>query len=373
MTIAGMRPRETSRAPPRPGSPCAQCQHLQPLAERPPRATRLHRRPSPGHHPAPAVVAVRPPPGARRSAATCPAGSLECRAVSRGSEGLGSDRHQPAHVARHRPGTRSGRGRRGGPTPRPRRARPARTGRRRSARTSAVAPGPCSPEGSTRWPSPRTTAARGESGLAQHQVGGRGDLVGDRRRGHLQHGAVGVGATRQVDQGGSPAQPTAMSVWPSRHARPAVSVTTTATRWPVRAVEPGAAADGPRRRGRAAAARRCPARCWRRRHRQRPAPARAGCAPRAAAHAGQPRGRSRRRSRRRGSATTTRPSALATALLDTHDDVAVGQALGRRERGGQQTRPGRHRPRAAGALRPAGPPARQPTVPARCLRPRHRS
>jgi hypothetical protein len=45
---------------------------------------------------------------------------------------------------------------------------------------------------------------RCERRLADHQLGGRGDLVGDGWGGDLQDRAVGVGLAGQVHQGGQP-------------------------------------------------------------------------------------------------------------------------------------------------------------------------
>ena len=69
-----------------------------------------------------------------------------------------------------------------------------------------------------------------------------------------------------------------MSVWPVRQARPAVSVTSTATLRPMPA---GQRLAQPARRGvrvQREQHRRCRRRCWRRRSRRRPSPGRGGCA-----------------------------------------------------------------------------------------------
>ena len=108
-----------------------------------------------------------------------------------------------------------------------------------SARTSDAAPGPCSPGGSTRSARPRTTANGRPPSLPWAELGRPGDLVGDGGRGHRELVAVGVDAPGVAPRRPcSPAAPIAMSVWPSRQARPAVSVTITATLRPVRCSSP---------------------------------------------------------------------------------------------------------------------------------------
>ncbi len=103
-----------------------------------------------------------------------------------------------------------------------------------SARTRATAPWPSSSRGSTRSARPRTTANGRPAELALGELRGAGDLVGDGRRGHQRAGCRRRRCgRRRSPPPRRPAAPTAMSVWPSRQARPAVSVTTTPTTSPV--------------------------------------------------------------------------------------------------------------------------------------------
>ncbi len=237
-----------------------------------------------------------------------------------------------------------------------------------SPRTSARRRVRARPGGSTRPARPRTTRDRAAGELALHQVGGRGDLVGERRRGDRQLVAVAVrGARRGRRARRVPAAPIARSVCPSRQARPAVSVTTTATLQPgararSRLAQPrgrGVGVDREREHGAGWA-------CWRRRPRPRPSPARGGCARslvRAAAgdHAvglapddGV-----------LGARETARPSALLTTLLVTTTTSpswrpsrrAPARAAARR---GRRPRPPRRSRRPGSAA-----PTRRP-------RPRHR-
>ncbi len=163
------------------------------------------------------------------------------------------------------------------------------------------------PAGSTRSARPRTTAARPAVELALDQVGGRGELVGDRRGGDRQLVAVLVGApgvvVQHVEAGGAdrdvglPVAPGPAGGVGDQHR----DVAPGASRRPAR----GAVA--PRRRGRPAAAPRCPARCWTRRCRRRPSPARGGCARSTCGRGRRRPGRSRRPARPRGRRTAPGP------------------------------------------------------------------
>ena len=177
------------------------------------------------------------------------------------------------------------------------RGRRSRTGRRPPARTSAAAPGPSSPGGQHQVGAAADHRERAAAELALASSASAGELVGDGGRGHRQRVAVGVdaaGVGRRATR--SPAAPIAMSVWPSRQARPAVSVTTTPTLRPVRLGERGAepAAEASGSIGQQHDASR--PRRWRRRRRPRPGSARAWCARSWSGRAGRPPARSRRAS-----------------------------------------------------------------------------
>ena len=78
--------------------------------------------------------------------------------------------------------------------------------------------------------SPRGRRPRGPRGLAHHQLGGRGHLVGHADLGDRQLPAEGVGVPRRSTTAATPAQPMATSVTPWRQGRPKVSDTITPPR-----------------------------------------------------------------------------------------------------------------------------------------------
>ena len=229
-----------------------------------------------------------------------------------------------------RPGPRPARGRRPrgsrtrtGP-PRRRAPAPRRRGRRRSGGQHQVGAG----RGRRRTGRPPS--------LPCAELGGPGDLVGDRRRGHRQRVAVGVGAARRSPRATrTPAAPIAMSVWPSRQARPAVSVTT--TRDVDARTMPDAAAQGARRGVGVLGQQhhRARPRCWRRR-----CPAAAMVRPwRVRTIVVAPR-RATTRAVSPGSASSrvpgrTRPSALLTTLLVTTTTSPSTRSTSGEEQGGE--------------------------------------
>ena len=240
--------------------------------------------------------------------------------------------------------------------------RAGRPGRPRRARTTASrAPYPnrSAPSGRTRAPRARAVVAgrqhqvgaaaddgeRAAAELALGELGGAGDLVGDGRERSRRARCRGRRCGRRSPRRRrSPAAPIAMSVWPSRQARPAVSVTTT------RDVAAGALAAGRRaararrRRGPRAAARRCrastleasmPAAAMVRPRRVRTIVVGAAAGDDADGLAGQ---------RVLAGAAADPALGLADDLAGHDDDVAVGE-LDQRQ---QRSRPGRRRaaPRA---------------------------
>ena len=131
----------------------------------------------------------------------------------------------------------------------------------------------------------------------------------------------------------------AMSVWPSRQARPAVSVTTTPTVRPVQLGEPppdgagrGVGVDGQQHD--VARARR-----WRRRPRRPPSSARDGCARWSSDRAGPPPAPSRPRPHPHASPAAHPALGLGDHLAGHRDDVPVGSpSSGRRPQQGDQHR-----------------------------------
>ena len=122
------------------------------------------------------------------------------------------------------------------PRPTPRRARRprppgrrARTCPRRAAGTGCAAPGPSSSARSTCAARPRTTAHGPAASLPLTRSAAPATSSATRRRGDGERVAVAVDAAGVVVEHPRPAAPIARSVWPCRQARPAVSVTTTAT------------------------------------------------------------------------------------------------------------------------------------------------
>ncbi len=103
-----------------------------------------------------------------------------------------------------------------------------------SGRTSAAAPGPSSPRGRTWSASPRTTAKGRPPSLPD--ASSAIPATSSATAGAVTASGLPWASTRPAwsSSTASPAAPIAMSVWPSRQARPAVSVTTTATLRPVR-------------------------------------------------------------------------------------------------------------------------------------------
>ena len=117
----------------------------------------------------------------------------------------------------------------------------------------------------------------------------------------------------------------ARSISPVRQGRPNVSVTTTATSTPASSSSRDRSAPGRGVRVDGQQQHACPARCWSRRPRRPPAPARAGSRRSGSARGAPPPGRSRRRWPPRGRPARTRPSALDTIFEVTTTHVAVGQ------------------------------------------------
>ena len=148
-----------------------------------------------------------------------------------------------------------------------------------AGRTTAAAPGPSSPAGRTSAASPRTTATGTSSTLPLTRSAAAASSSATATTVCSRRVAVRVRAARGSRRSGAiPATPTAASVRPSRHGRPRVSLTTTATSTPRSSRSRGAQRAARSRRGRPAAARPCPRRCCWRRRRRRPARARAGSA-----------------------------------------------------------------------------------------------
>ena len=139
-----------------------------------------------------------------------------------------------------------------------------------SGRTSAEAPVPCSPGGRTRSSRPRTTAIGRAASLPC--ASSAAPASSSATAGAVTASSLPCASTEPARSTStrSPAAPIAMSVCPSRQARPAVSVTTHAdvAAGPRRGRTRGSPA--PTRRGPPAAAPRCPGPRWRRRCRPRP-------------------------------------------------------------------------------------------------------
>ena len=91
---------------------------------------------------------------------------------------------------------------------------------------------------------PRTTAAATPLSFVHHEARRAGDLVGERDHGVMQLAPVRSSRPRRSSSGSIPAQPIATSTCPSRHGRPKVSVTSTASSTPKRADEGRAQARG---------------------------------------------------------------------------------------------------------------------------------
>ena len=260
-------------------------------------------------------------------------------------------RHERPRARRPRPARRtaSGRsGRRAAPGRRPR-GRRTRTGRPSSARTSAAAPGPSSP-----------AAAPGRRGRGRRRTGRPPSLpcassaapaISSATAGAVTASSLPWASMRPgevLERRRSPAAPIAMSVWPSRQARPAVSVTTTPTLRPVRSRRAGAQAAG---RG-VGVDRQQHDRAERdvggvdagRGHGQ----AVVGAHDRGRAAAGDDAGGLAGAARRRACAAHDPALGLADDLAGDHDDVAVGEV----DAAAAAARPGR-RPRATSAT-PSG-------------------
>ena len=147
---------------------------------------------------------------------------------------------------------------------RPRRRRASRRARGRGPLAEEVAVGRHDagrgPSPRPRSSTPRTIAAGIAPSLPEHELGGARELVGDGDLRRAQLVADRVARRRAGRAAAStPATPSATSVVPCRNGRPNESLTITPTSRPVRSRRPVTDAARPTRRGRAAAARACPA------------------------------------------------------------------------------------------------------------------
>ena len=248
-----------------------------------------------------------------------------------------------------------------------------------AGRTSGCRAGPVVAGRQTSAASPRTTATGTPVELALDQVGGGGELVGDRDHGLLEARCRTRRRRRGSRRSGaSPATPIAASASPSRQGRPK------------------RVADHDRRRRRRAARAARPAAAARDRvrvDRQQHDRPRVGVAgvdpgrgqheavpglddPGGAAAGDDPHRLARRSPRSRSCAATVRPSALRHDLARDDDDVAVAQVAGRRAAATSAARssPGAHlaasRRRAQTCSEPTVKPGRAARRPGRAPRPR---
>ena len=177
--------------------------------------------------------------------------------------------------------------------PRPR-GRRSRRGRRPRRAPAPPAPGPSSSAASTRSARPRTTA-KGRPPSLPWASSAR-PAISSATAGAVTASSLPWASWRPAKSSAttSPAAPTAMSVWPSRQARPAVSVTTTPDVAPGALLQGVAQAPGGGVGVERQQHRRCRGRRWSRRCRRRPASGRGGCARSSSARGGRPRARSRR-------------------------------------------------------------------------------
>ena len=165
----------------------------------------------------------RPPPRAR----------TDRRAFGQGQRALGArpDRRSPRLRARRARGEALG----------VRLVRAERGTCRARGRMIERAPGRSSDP--TRSARPRTTATGSPAALPFTRSAADGQLVGDARHRHDERPALGIRLPPQIlDHLRRPPAPMAQSVWPSRHARPRVSETSTPSRTPSRSRSPAASA-----------------------------------------------------------------------------------------------------------------------------------
>ena len=199
-------------------------------------------------------------------------------------------------------------------------------------RTRRRAPGPCSPGGQHPLGEPPHDRDGSAAELAGDQLGERGQLVGDGRRGHRELVAVGVGPAGEVVEGLEPGRPDgevglAGAPGPAGrvgddHGHVAAGLV----------VHPLRAGRAPTRPGPRAAARRARGVRWTRPRRRRPSPGRGG-SPRS--RSGPRRATTRTVSSRIAVVALTRADpalGLADHLAGDQHDVAVAQVQARDQR-----------------------------------------